>query len=234
MWRAIYLGKMPTLARKAQIAFDWASELFFSRDIVQLSRRATGRVPRAHYEPGDYVFRQGDFADKFYVIEKGTAAVYLTGPAPAGPYTAPGDYFGEGTVLGRAARDDSVVAEEPLDVLAVQRQEFDDLTTHLPFLRTDLQNRAARINAARELSGQLLDDSALAQARVRDAMTTPVPTLPATTLLADAVEQFRAANGGIHIVVDDRGRLQRLCSAEVLAEALAGLQRPQAHLSTSR
>jgi NADH dehydrogenase len=61
MWRAIYLGKMPTLARKVQIAFDWAWELFFSRDIVELSPRATGRVPRAHHEPGDYVFRQGDF-----------------------------------------------------------------------------------------------------------------------------------------------------------------------------
>src|SRR5262249_42025683 len=70
MWRAISRGKMPTLARQVQIAFDWAWELFFSRDIVELSPRATGRVPRAHYEPGDYVFRQGDFADKFYVIEK--------------------------------------------------------------------------------------------------------------------------------------------------------------------
>jgi hypothetical protein len=63
MWRAIYLGKMQTLARKVQIAFDWAWELFFSRDIVELSPRATGRVPRAHYELGNYVFRQGDFAD---------------------------------------------------------------------------------------------------------------------------------------------------------------------------
>ena len=81
------------------------------------------------------------------------------------------------------------------------------------------------------LSAQLLDNAALAQARVRDAMTTPVPTLPATTPLAEAVEQFRAASGGIHIVVDDRGRLQGLCSAEVLTDALAALRRPQAPLS---
>ena len=231
MWRAIYLGKMPTLARKAQIAFDWAWELFFSRDIVELSPRATGRVPRAHYEPGDYVFRLGDHADKFYVIEKGTAAVYLAGRPEPVLTLRPGDYFGEGTLLGRTARDDSVRACEPLDVLAVQRQEFEDLATHLPFLRTDLQDRAARISAARELSSQLLDDSALFKARVRDAMTTPVPTLPATISLAEAVEQFRATSGDIHVVVDDRGRLQGLCSADVLAEALATLRRPQATLS---
>jgi NADH dehydrogenase len=231
MWRGIYLGKMPTLARKTQIAFDWAWDLFFSRDIVELSSRATGRVPRAHYEPGDYVFRDGDLADKFYVIEKGTAAVYVTGRTEPVLTLRPGDYCGGGALLGRTARDESVRAEEPLDVLAVQRQEFEDLATHLPFLRTDVQNRAERIIAARELSGRLLDDSALAQARVRDAMTTPVPTLPATTLLADAVEQVRAASGGIHIVVDDRGRLKGLCSAEVLAEALATFRRPQAPLS---
>jgi NADH dehydrogenase len=41
MWRAIYLGKMPTLARKVQVAFDWLWDLFFARDIVQLNPRTT-------------------------------------------------------------------------------------------------------------------------------------------------------------------------------------------------
>ena len=49
MWRAIYLGKMPTLARKIQVAFDWAWALLFLRDTVQLSKRETERVPRAHW-----------------------------------------------------------------------------------------------------------------------------------------------------------------------------------------
>ena len=49
MWCAIYLGKMPTLARKIQVAFDWAWALLFLRDIVQLSKRETERVPSAHW-----------------------------------------------------------------------------------------------------------------------------------------------------------------------------------------
>jgi hypothetical protein len=69
-------------------------------EIIELSPRATGRVLRAHYEPGDYVFRQGDFADKFYVIEKGTAAVYLTGRPQPVLTLRPGDNFGEGTPAG--------------------------------------------------------------------------------------------------------------------------------------
>jgi len=43
MWRGIYLSKMPSLARQLQIAFDWFWELFYRRDIVELS---TMRSPR--------------------------------------------------------------------------------------------------------------------------------------------------------------------------------------------
>src|SRR5439155_9126325 len=32
LWRGIYLSKMPTVARKIQIAFDWLWQLFFPRD----------------------------------------------------------------------------------------------------------------------------------------------------------------------------------------------------------
>ena len=35
MWRAVYLGKLPGLERKARVLTDWVIELFFPRDIVQ-------------------------------------------------------------------------------------------------------------------------------------------------------------------------------------------------------
>src|SRR5205807_8542437 len=54
LWRGIYLAKMPTLARKIQIAFDWAWQLVFPRDIVQLSLGSTERFGRAHFEPGQF------------------------------------------------------------------------------------------------------------------------------------------------------------------------------------
>ena len=76
MWRGIYLSKMPTFARKVQIAFDWAWDLLFARDICEISRRETTRVPRAHFEPGDEVFRSGEPGERFYVIEKGQAGVF--------------------------------------------------------------------------------------------------------------------------------------------------------------
>jgi NADH dehydrogenase len=45
MWRGIYWIKMPTLARKLQIAFDWFWDFFFPRDIVEISTLRTPARP---------------------------------------------------------------------------------------------------------------------------------------------------------------------------------------------
>jgi NADH:quinone reductase (non-electrogenic) len=36
LWRSIYWAKMPSLARRLQIAFDWFWDLFFPRDLVEI------------------------------------------------------------------------------------------------------------------------------------------------------------------------------------------------------
>lgn len=41
MWRGVYWSKMPSRARRFQIAFDWAWDLLFRRDIVELSTLTT-------------------------------------------------------------------------------------------------------------------------------------------------------------------------------------------------
>jgi len=45
MWRAIYWAKMPSWVRKTQIAVDWGLDLFFPRDIVEISTIPTSREP---------------------------------------------------------------------------------------------------------------------------------------------------------------------------------------------
>ena len=99
MWRGIYLGKMPTLARKIQVALDWLLDMFFARDVVQLNPRTTRRVPRAHYEPGEYVLRQGNVAEEFYIIERGKAGVYVEGSDEPMMILGQGDHFGAGPIL---------------------------------------------------------------------------------------------------------------------------------------
>jgi NADH dehydrogenase len=148
LWRGIYLSKMPTLARKVQIAFDWMWQLFFARDIVQLNLWQTERLSHAHYETGQFVFHKDDLGDKFYVIERGQAGVYVNEAAAPIAVLNAGDHFGEAALLGGVTRSASIRAEQPLDVLVIGRESFAQMTHHFTVLRAALLQSVARIQAA--------------------------------------------------------------------------------------
>jgi NADH:ubiquinone reductase (H+-translocating) len=220
MWRAIYLGKMPTLARKVQIGFDWLWDMFFARDIVQLNQRQTHRVPRAHYEPGQFVYRQGDEAEELFVIERGTAGVYAEGDAQPVAIIGPGEHFGAGAILHSTSEPVSVRAEEPLDLLVMSRERFQDLADHLLQLRTDLDERVERLVAGWKLREKVRTDSRLNGLLVRDAMIAPAPTLTTGMTFADAIGRLQREGARTWAVVDDQGRLQGACSAGDLSSAI--------------
>jgi NADH dehydrogenase len=139
LWRGIYLSKMPTLARKVQIAFDWLWQIFFPRDIVQLNLWQTERMHHAHYEAGQWVFHKGDPGDKFYVIEAGKAGVYFDEAVPPVSILGEDDHFGEGALLTGAPRSASIKAEGPLDLLVIGQDSFSQLTHHCAVLRVAME-----------------------------------------------------------------------------------------------
>ena len=224
MWRTIYLSKMPTLARKIQVAFDWAWDLFFPRDIVQLNPRQTPRVPRAHFEPGEYVFRKGDLPNKFYIIEKGKAGIYLEGwPEPVASLGS-GEYFGEHGVLRGGPRPVSVRAEEALDVLCVPRDRTVDMLDHLSLLRTSLEDHMNRMEATWKFREMVRDHPRLHRLAVREAMIEPVPTMPLHMTYADAIAHFQRGGPDAHVVVDQTGKPQGICTLTDLHKALCTLK----------
>src|SRR4051794_33947070 len=156
LWRGIYLSKMPTLARKVQIAFDWLWQIFFPRDIVQLNLWQTERLNHAHYEKGQFVFHRGEPGDKFYLVESGKAGIYLDDAGPAIATLGPGDHFGEGALLSGAPRSASVRAEEPLDVLVLSQNSFAQLTHHCRMLRAVVEREWKK----RERHDRQLEDAA--------------------------------------------------------------------------
>ena len=96
MWRAIYLGKMPTLARKVQIAFDWAWELVFARDIVELSAlrdwpRAAGALRTRRLRLPKWRLCRQVLRDR-----EGHGCRLPPGPARAGPHSAPATTLARG------------------------------------------------------------------------------------------------------------------------------------------
>jgi len=224
LWRGIYWAKMPTVARKVQIAFDWGWDLLFSRDICELSQRETVSVPRAHYQAGDEVFRHGDAADKFYIIEKGVANVYVDGWSGPIVSLGPGEFFGERELMRTGSRRFSVRAQEPLDVLAIGFGPIQDFLSHMQALRTSLDDRIARMESLQELRNVIREHPVLGQKNVAEAMTSPPPTIRASSNFAAAISHFHREMRTAFVVVDDENRLQGICTVTDLHNALCALR----------
>jgi NADH dehydrogenase len=212
IWRGVYLAKMPSLARKVQIAFDWAWQLVFPRDIVQLTVQQTERLSHAHFDAGQFVFHKGDPGDKFYVIERGRVGVYLDETLPAVTELGPGEHFGEGALLQHAPRSASIRAEGPLDVWIVNRSSFGMLTQHLEALRAALQRSVQGNQSATELLKLAQDKPQLNATRVGDVMSRPVATLPLDLTYGEALRRSQEQGKGAYPVVDAAGRMVGICT----------------------
>jgi CRP-like cAMP-binding protein len=84
-------------------------------------------MARQAFHAGEIVFSQGEEGDRFYVIERGVAEVWIGDEREARRLLTRGDYFGELALLERASRLATVRAGTPLVVLSVRRGDFDRL-----------------------------------------------------------------------------------------------------------
>jgi len=60
VWRGVYWSKLPGASRKARVAISWPADLLLPPDPLEVSLGSGGGVGRAHFEPGEIVFCQGD------------------------------------------------------------------------------------------------------------------------------------------------------------------------------
>jgi thioredoxin reductase (NADPH) len=79
------------------------------------------------FAPGDLVLKEGDPADRFYMVIKGEAEATRRGPDGAQVVInrfGPGDYFGEVGLLNDAPRLATVRAKTSLELMALDRETF--------------------------------------------------------------------------------------------------------------
>lgn len=152
LWRGIYLFKLPSWSRRVKVGADWAWDLLFDRDLMNLKTDPTERVSRAYFRPGDYVFRRGDPALNFYAVEKGTLEVMRTREDGDGAdvvaVLGPGDFFGEMALLERRPRSASVRARTEVEVTTLGAQVFSHVSKSL----APLQQRLAEAMRQRTTS----------------------------------------------------------------------------------
>ncbi len=118
-------------------------ELFadISADVVQLLQR---KVELVRYSKGDVICRQGDVADAFYLVRIGF--VKITEEHPGGPlvlaYLGKGGYFGEIGLLGGGHRTATVTALDHVELVRINRNEFQLMIDRFPEMREKLASVA--------------------------------------------------------------------------------------------
>ncbi|NIS75329.1 MAG: cyclic nucleotide-binding domain-containing protein, partial [Deltaproteobacteria bacterium] len=108
----------------------------------------TKRISRAHYQPGDYVFKEGDPSNSFYIIESGEVEVIKRSPDDGSENTVailgPGDFFGEKALLDNRNRTSSIRARSDVELTVMGKKVFQQISGTLAPFREFLADAVKR------------------------------------------------------------------------------------------
>lgn len=169
LWRTVYLSKLPKLSHKIKVGFDWAWEIFYARDISHARIIQTERISRSHLIAGDYVFKKGDPSNNFYIVEEGEVEVIKTneqtGEDKVIARLGKGDFFGEMALLEHRKRNSSVRAKTNVELLAIGRKVFEQISGTLApfkdFLSEAIKRRSVDIWQKIPAAHEILKDVSL-------------------------------------------------------------------------
>ncbi|MFP5343805.1 MAG: cyclic nucleotide-binding domain-containing protein [Candidatus Limnocylindria bacterium] len=112
-----------------------ATPLF--QGMTDRSIEAVERLARPlSFAAGEALVRQGDPGDTFLIVVAGSATVTVDGATVR--TLGPGDFLGEISLLDGGPRTATVVADGPVEALAIDRDGFTSLMDSSPVLRLDV------------------------------------------------------------------------------------------------
>lgn len=224
LWRGIYLMKLPSIPQQMKVGIEWACDLVFPRTLAHLRADRTNRISRAYYAAGDYVFRKGDSAHDFFVIEKGEVEVLrhkdkneLTDCVAM---LACGDFFGESSLLDNASRSHSIRARTELVCTVLGRNVFTQISTALRPVKEAVAKAARR----RVSMWQNIPDvkNIIDSVAISDAMEPlPLELVPLNSSVEHVIERMHETGADICCITDDDGRLAGVITVSDLVRGLA-------------
>jgi NADH:ubiquinone reductase (H+-translocating) len=211
LWRGVYLFKLPTWSRRIKVAFDWAWDVVFPRDLGFLNIDTAQQFIYSYYRPGDFIQRQGELARFFSVIEEGEVEILQSSGQEAESkmlaVLGKGDFFGEAALLGNRPHETSIRARTAVRLRQAGSALFSEITGSFPQFQELLSMAIIR------RSGNFWDR--LPQARSileHEALASLVEPLPAELLrkdsaLADAIRALKESPTGELLVLDEAQNL---------------------------
>ena len=102
------------------------------------------RVELGSFDPGEVICRQGDEADRLFLIRIGF--VKVSQASPGGEviltYLHRGDYFGEIGLLGAGFRTATCTALDRVEVVSISKPDFEGMITGFPAIGVSMQETA--------------------------------------------------------------------------------------------
>jgi CRP/FNR family transcriptional regulator len=141
-------------------------QLFVGLPAADIAAIASFTVPK-HLDKGDYLFREGDRSEGFYVMQKGTINVHRVSAAGKEQVIhlfRPIESFGEATLASQVGYPADARATEAATVLLIPKNDFVDLLRQRPDLA--LRMLASMSQHLRVIVG-LLDDLTLKDMETR-------------------------------------------------------------------
>ncbi len=226
MWRTVYLMKLPSFSRKVKVALDWTWELVFGRDITGVKIDRANRIVDAYFPSGAFVFKKGDPATDFYVVEKGEVEVLRQLEEGKEPEVVavfgPGDFFGEMALVEERPRNASVRARVDTEVTVIGKGMFARMSKILAPLS---QQISAAIRKRTTLRQKFPQSTAILKQADLTEIVEPLPSQPLSenSPFIAAVAQFQRDKADFFCVVDDKAQLSGVLTRTDLLNAAESL-----------
>lgn len=158
--------------------------LFQGLNDAQLAHVVT-HIERIEKFKDDVIYAQGSPGDKFYVIFQGRVRVTQKEGQRERQLRIlnAGDYFGEGGLLFKRPRSDTITAIEPTVLLRLSREDFFELLEIMPSIRMNLSATAeSRYLALKENFDWLSDDEVIYLIRRKHELFLLISLIPPVIL----------------------------------------------------
>ena len=232
-----------TLARPTQVTSFLRHVPALAALPEQLLERLAGHVREKHVPAGRWIMREGDPADRMFIVAGGRVEVFRQGP----PETLlrvlrRGDVIGELALLREGVRSASARAQRDTALLELSRAEFSRLVEHVPgFAIAMARALAAQVAVSRgqrtptsppRIIAVVGLDGSAPTVEVGQALASALGGhRPTVRLLSGDVSSItRAERGSAHVVLIAAGHPQdewtRLCLAEADLVLAVSTRRP--------
>jgi NADH dehydrogenase len=208
LWRGVYLFKLPTWSRRIKVGLDWVWDVIFPRDLSFLNTDGSQEMTHEYFRPGDFIYRQGELARTFSIIEEGEVEILQQAEQSSQlnliAVLSKGDFFGEAALLGNRPHEKSVRARTAVRLAQIGSALFSQFAGSFSPLRDVLSKAVTRRSGdfwlRFPMGKSLLADESLA------SLLDPLPAqlLTKETTLADAVRALNESATGQLIVLDEK------------------------------